>query len=490
MRQRELAFELQKQNQQGLGKPIQSNVVHLERSVIVNDTVLRSKHWLTFHQFLLDYLDSSLGEDWISDGSDGSDPKTHPLFDMRSGTQYMRLRSDADLELPLEPRIVALSAEEQQYLRLAYDLYSLKHNAEVQQKLIGRLRRTSQFESAVYEIFVAASMVRAGCHIEFENEDDRSSSHCEFVATFKSGEKFSVEAKRLQNRLEKNQGKFKIIKHLNNALRKRADHPRVIFIDTNSEHISDYERFVDYVTDLIRRRETEAKLPSPPAYVFVTNMPVRPGPRGVSHAYFYLGFNMPSFRYPLGYPNLRAALDGRIEHAAIFALIKSMETHGTPPATFDGSIGQQALGLTTFDLKIGDRYEADVAGQRKVATLMQGSVVERDSCAFLVSKLEDGSHHYSRVELTHNDLVAWRASPTTYFGAPEVVRDIRTPLDFYDWFLAANSMRTREELMEILAVTHAPATLANLSRDEMLEIFVVGMTEQMKPWPSLANKEA
>jgi hypothetical protein len=43
--------------------------------------------------------------------------------------------------------------------------------------------------------------------------------------------------------------------------------------------------------------------------------------------------------------------------------------------------------------------------------------------------------------------------------------------------------------MEILAVTYAPAALAKLSRDEMLDIFVVAVTEQMNPWPSLASKE-
>lgn len=82
------------------------------------------------------------------------------------------------------------------YLGLAYDLYALDHNAELQKRLIARLKNVGGFPGARYETFVAAAMIRAGFDLEFEDEQDGSSSHCEFTATSKAtGRRFSVEAK-------------------------------------------------------------------------------------------------------------------------------------------------------------------------------------------------------------------------------------------------------------------------------------------------------
>ena len=72
------------------------------------------------------------------------------------------------------------------YLGLAYNLYALDHNAELQRRLVERLKDRDQFPGALYETFVAASMLRAGFNLEFENESDGSTTHCEFTATSKS----------------------------------------------------------------------------------------------------------------------------------------------------------------------------------------------------------------------------------------------------------------------------------------------------------------
>ena len=55
------------------------------------------------------------------------------------------------------------------YFTLAYDLYSLAHNVEIQAKLLARLRNCDGFRGARYEAFVAATLIRAGFAIEFEN---------------------------------------------------------------------------------------------------------------------------------------------------------------------------------------------------------------------------------------------------------------------------------------------------------------------------------
>jgi hypothetical protein len=57
------------------------------------------------------------------------------------------------------------------------------------------LKDINQFQGARYEIYVTASFVRAGFEVELENETERTTSHCEFTATHRTGAKYSVEAK-------------------------------------------------------------------------------------------------------------------------------------------------------------------------------------------------------------------------------------------------------------------------------------------------------
>jgi hypothetical protein len=130
------------------------------------------------------------------------------------------------------------------YLSLAYDLYVLRHHSLLQQRLIDRLKNRQQFQGARYEIYVTSSFIKAGFTIEFEDESDKSTSHCEFTATHsKSGAKYSVEAKSRHRPgflghpggPMQDQGKIRLRlgNLINGALRKDADYTRIIFIDIN-----------------------------------------------------------------------------------------------------------------------------------------------------------------------------------------------------------------------------------------------------------------
>ena len=56
---------------------------------------------------------------------------------------------------------------------------------------------TDQFQGVRYELFVAATCIRAGFDIAYEDETDKTKKHPEFVATHRlTGQKISVEAKR------------------------------------------------------------------------------------------------------------------------------------------------------------------------------------------------------------------------------------------------------------------------------------------------------
>jgi hypothetical protein len=72
------------------------------------------------------------------------------------------------------------------YIGLAYNLYLLAHNVELQERLINRLKNREQFQGAYYELIVANCLIRAGFELKLEDETDASSKHCEFSAASKA----------------------------------------------------------------------------------------------------------------------------------------------------------------------------------------------------------------------------------------------------------------------------------------------------------------
>ena len=77
------------------------------------------------------------------------------------------------------------------YLGLAYSLYLLDHNVEIQERLIGRLKDPANFQGAFYELFVANVLIRAGFQLTLEDESDGKSKHCEFAAVSReTGKKY------------------------------------------------------------------------------------------------------------------------------------------------------------------------------------------------------------------------------------------------------------------------------------------------------------
>ncbi|MEX2615918.1 MAG: SEC-C domain-containing protein [Alphaproteobacteria bacterium] len=82
------------------------------------------------------------------------------------------------------------------WIRLAYDLYTIRDNAELQEIMCKRILNPDTFQAARHELWVAALFVAAGFEINFENESDNSKRHPEFIAMEKeTGIEVAVEAK-------------------------------------------------------------------------------------------------------------------------------------------------------------------------------------------------------------------------------------------------------------------------------------------------------
>src|SRR3990172_1900878 len=163
------AQELQRQKQQGLGRPIISIEYKGYRFVAVGNQWKYGK-WKSFYDFLADYIKLALGEEWGNANIAKPSAKRHPVI--QSHHKVCRLLSAHAKEpetLFSAPITGAVSA----YYRLAYNLYLIAHNGkDIQTRLLARLRNKGNFQGAYYETQVAAWLIRAGFELEFEDEQD------------------------------------------------------------------------------------------------------------------------------------------------------------------------------------------------------------------------------------------------------------------------------------------------------------------------------
>jgi hypothetical protein len=193
--QNDQVLERQRERQQGSGREIISTSVGGARAIAVGEELYISKA-KTFHEFLCDYIKSALGSDWGNAELEKPPDKRHQLLNWYQETaKYINAHIKERGKVHVIPSVGIVSA----YLQLAYNLYLVAHNKKLEERLVQRLKNPDQFLPAYYEAAVFGALIRAGFDLEFEDEADSSSTHCEVTATFrKSGRNFSVEVKMRQ----------------------------------------------------------------------------------------------------------------------------------------------------------------------------------------------------------------------------------------------------------------------------------------------------
>jgi hypothetical protein len=468
------AAELQRQQQQGLGRPIVSAEFHGFRFVAVRGRLHYSNRWKTFHDFLHEYIKIVLdGAEWGNNELKKPAETRHPLLNwyetaVRYQNQFITERG----KVHAAPMTGAVTA----YLRLASDLYLLAHNAKVQEILIKRLKQKDQFYGAYYETYVAARLIQAGFEIEFEDETDSTTSHCEFTATFtKTGNKFSVEAKtRGLNKISADVGN-----QLYAALKKDAKHMRAIFIEANIQDGGTDEKNLEAVREVlksIRSREdtlTIDKQPAPPAYVIVTNNPHQYNLHGEIKSWAASeGFKIPDFKIDFR-STLHDALKSREKHIEMESLMKSMREHHAIPSTFDGDNPDLAFGKLMQRMTIGEKYKiVDEKDGEVMAELVDAVVMEskKSVCGFF--KLPDGRLIMGEQPLSDEELAAYKRHPDTFFGVVKKhTQGINDPLQLFDWFYNCYRNTPKERLLELMKNALDHERLKNLSQDELAKIF-------------------
>ena len=275
-------------------------VIHADfngyKFVAVGSKLYYSKDWKTFPDFLLEFIKLILGKDWGKDELSKPLESRHAIMkwdDAMCRFQKKQVKGTNGL-FGAAPNGPMLS-----YLLLLYDLYTLCHHDALQDSLLRKLRNPDQLQGARHELFAAATCIRAGFKLEYENEADRTKKHAEFIAIHEiTGQKVSVEAKSrhrmgvlgypgtrdLDDRI-----RLRIGRLINTALLKASSDPLVVFLDLNIPPLSVrlFEKpWIDEINKTFDRVEQKSGGNNRYNLVVLSNMPFyydesdNPSPKG------------------------------------------------------------------------------------------------------------------------------------------------------------------------------------------------------------------
>ena len=477
------AKEKQRQEQQGLGRPIISTIFQDKRVVAVGNKVFYG-NWKTVLDFLSHYIKETLGTIWGNAELAKPLNERHPTlvwYHHLCMLQEKHFIGNSDIyNAPMTGAAAA-------WFQLAYDLYCLEHNAELQAKLIQRIKDNDL--GARYEAFVAACFIRGGFDIKFEDESNRNSTHVEFTATcHKSKLKYSVEAKHrhASDNMETGLGKFRLGRRLQKALKKDANHPRVVFIDLNVPDTATGEtmpRYLETARNDIRKFEGRSGAngqPLPSAYVLITNQPYEYNLEGtqIRSAVLAEGFQIPEFKFDRGFASALDAHRSRKAHSDMHQLLNSIHDYTQVPTTFDGEAPELAYGEHPTRLVVGEYYEVPNAqGEELPAKLTGGAVIPEQSLAWGIYQFDNGESVICKNPLSEAEVLAYKRHPETFFGVVQSVGGaVNTPLEMFDFLLNTYKDTPKDKLLDFMA-SHADIEhLKILSQEELAEIYCNRMT--------------
>jgi hypothetical protein len=277
-RQREEAAQFERNRQQGLGKAIQSYPMGENRAVVIGRSLMVGK-WPTFVNFLLDYFAERIGRQWIADEMKLGDAG-HPI-----GQWATKMREQ---DAGRSPGIIAKTKINNAFrslLSAAYNLYLIEHHYEqydepLFERMLNRIRVRDGFGAALSEANAAASFLKAGFFLEYEN-DLRPGQHAEFTATYPpTNQRFSVEVKTRTGVDAKGElkGRLRLKNKLSQALKKDLPWARVVFVDLNIPEII-VEEDGPLLSELLSEVEDAERTlkirgaPAPSAFLFLVNQP-------------------------------------------------------------------------------------------------------------------------------------------------------------------------------------------------------------------------
>ena len=462
------ARELRRQQQQGLGRPI-IGTEHSGYQIVAVGNAVHWGKWKTFFDFLSDYVKQTLGGDFGNAEIAKPLSERHPVMQWYDAVCHYQKKTIPE---PGKVHTAPMTGATAAYFGLAYNLYLLAHNAELQQKLVARLKNREQFQGAYYETLVAAWFIVAGFELTLEDESDGAESHCEFAARSKaSGKSYSVEAKSRGP----NKDHLDVGAQLAKALRKTAAHERIVMIDVNvpDDPARTPEAFLTEVLRGLKRREPTLTVngqPAPAAFVVVTNHPYHYDLDGVStsRAVLGAGFKIPDFGPDAEFNSLIDAFKAKQKYADVFKLVKAIGDYRIP-ATFDGEVPEFAFGEAERKWTIGEHYDLSEMEPGAAGVLTSATVSDTEKVVYLAFQLDGGRSVMATAPMTDAELSAYRSHPDTFFGVRRPVGGkVDTPMELFEWLHESYRNTPREKLLEFLGAAPDLAHLSTLPDDELL----------------------
>ncbi len=496
------AEERIRETQQGLGRPIISLRANDHQIVAVGNTVHYARNWKTFPDFLSDYLKRTLGSEWGNAEIARPFDQRHPL--MQWYDTYCRYQQRT-ITTPGQVTEAEVTGVVGCYLGLAYSLYLLDHNVELQARLVARLKNVGAFQGAYYELIVANTLIRAGFVLTLEDETDGATKHCEFAAVSKAtGKRYWVEAKMrgVAGLLGKtdldgtpNPNPIsQLIPHPNGALRKPAADERLIFIDLNADgDIGSDGRPGWVAAAAIRLEQYESReLPAGmQAYVFVTNLPFhRMLDRPLSIAALPFGLGLADFNRP-GHYRLSEAYRRKLKHIDAHHIADALTKYAKFPTTFDGSLPSEAFSGAKR-IMIGETYHfGNSGGDGFIGTVTAASVLESEKRAYICVTDHQGQNQIWTAEMTDPELADYKAHPDAYFGQVQSVsRKTEDPYELFEFMMDANKGRSRESMLEHFAASPDLSQLQAMTDTDLLaeycENLVAGIVARFPAEPTQA----
>ncbi len=385
-------------------------------------------------------------------------PNRHPIVQWYNECCHHQRRY---LQPPGEVNQIPMIGAVYCYLGLAYSLYLLKHNVELQDRLIKRLKDQGNFQGAYYELIVANSLIRSGFELVLEDETDNTTKHCEFAAiSKKTGKRYWVEAKMrgvvgLLGKTE-NDGTKKtdptseLIKHLNKAFKKPASNERIIFIDLNTDsYDSKKPTWIERAGKKLDLFEKNLG-PNERAYLFVTNMPFHRALQGEQRGYVMAhGLGIPDFGKP-GYYQVSEIYRRKQKHIDAHDIMEAFGEYPQIPSTFDGSLPSSLKGNPYARIIIGESYFFEGIGEQgkgDVASVTTATVDEIDKIAYIGTS----TGHIFSIPMSDDELNDYRSHPEAFFGTIQnVPKTAKNLYEMFEFVLDAYKNTPKEQLLEFM----------------------------------------
>ena len=267
--------EFERRRRFGNVRPLITTTHKGHRCIAVGSRLYFHQEWRTFTDFLLFYVRDVMGRPWWETEEAKKGFERHTILQWYDrfveASKTARHEEDGIVSAVPDGLMAAL-------VLLAYDLYVLCDHGKLQDEVVQRLRHPDQFYGARYELFVAATFIRAGFAFAYEDETDTTVKHAEFIAKHRESDLMvAVEAK-ARRRVVKVPFDVASIrpgvrKLLVNAAEKKLVHPLVVFLELNllAEPTDQPASWMPHVDAVVEGIVQDAGGKWPFAAVLVTN---------------------------------------------------------------------------------------------------------------------------------------------------------------------------------------------------------------------------